>query len=104
MSFATTFCRAALGIDAPLVSVETHLANGLPGFTIVGLPEKAVQEARERVRSALVNSGFFSSRRRHTIWCYRLGIPAEPLFRSRGPHRRAQEGVGGRRVMEKDAR
>ena len=43
MSFATTYCRAALGIDAPLVSVETHLANGLPAFNIVGLPEKAVQ-------------------------------------------------------------
>ena len=53
MSFATTHCRAAIGIQAPLVTVETHLANGLPSFTIVGLPEKAVQESRDRVRSAL---------------------------------------------------
>jgi magnesium chelatase family protein len=67
MSYATTFCRAALGVDAPLVTVETHLANGLPGFTMVGLPEKAVQEARERVRSALLNSGFAFPPRRITV-------------------------------------
>jgi len=67
MSYATTFCRAALGIDAPLVTVETHLANGLPAFTIVGLPEKAVQEARDRVRSALSNSGFDFPARRITV-------------------------------------
>jgi magnesium chelatase family protein len=67
MSYATTFCRAALGIDAPLVTVETHLANGLPAFTIVGLPEKAVQESRDRVRSALINSGFEFPARRITV-------------------------------------
>ncbi|MCP5300369.1 MAG: YifB family Mg chelatase-like AAA ATPase [Chromatiaceae bacterium] len=67
MSFATTYCRAALGIDAPLVSVETHLANGLPAFNIVGLPEKAVQESRDRVRSALLNSGFEFPARRITV-------------------------------------
>jgi magnesium chelatase family protein len=67
MSLATTLCRAALGIDAPLVTVETHLANGLPTFNIVGLPEKAVQESRDRVRSALLNSGFDFPARRITI-------------------------------------
>ena len=67
MSFAITYCRAALGIDAPLVSVETHLANGLPAFNIVGLPEKAVQESRDRVRSALINSGFEFPARRITV-------------------------------------
>ena len=67
MSLAITYCRAALGIDAPLVGVETHLANGLPAFTIVGLPEKAVQESRERVRSALLNSGFEFPARRITV-------------------------------------
>jgi magnesium chelatase family protein len=67
MSYATTFCRAALGIQAPLVTVETHLANGLPSFTIVGLPEKAVQESRDRVRSALLNSGFDFPPRRITV-------------------------------------
>ena len=67
MSLATTYCRAALGIEAPLVTVETHLANGLPAFNIVGLPEKAVQESRDRVRSALLNSGFEFPARRITV-------------------------------------
>ena len=67
MSLATTHCRAALGIEAPLVTVETHLANGLPAFNIVGLPEKAVQESRDRVRSALINSGFEFPARRITV-------------------------------------
>lgn len=67
MSLATTLCRAALGIQAPLVTVETHLANGLPAFNIVGLPEKAVQESRDRVRSALINSGFDFPARRITV-------------------------------------
>ena len=67
MSYATTYCRAALGIDAPLVTVETHLANGLPSFNIVGLPEKAVQEARDRVRSALINGHFEFPSRRITV-------------------------------------
>lgn len=67
MSLATTYCRAALGIDAPLVTVEVHLANGLPAFSLVGLGEKAVQEARDRVRSALINSGFDFPARRITV-------------------------------------
>jgi magnesium chelatase family protein len=67
MSLATTLCRAGLGIQAPLVTVETHLANGLPGFHIVGLPEKAVQESRDRVRSALLNAGFEFPARRITV-------------------------------------
>ncbi len=67
MSLATTFCRAGLGVQAPLVTVETHLANGLPAFNIVGLPEKAVQESRDRVRSALLNSGFDFPARRITV-------------------------------------
>ena len=67
MSYANTYCRAALGVDAPLVTVETHLANGLPAFNLVGLPEKAVQESRDRVRSALLNSGFDFPSRRITV-------------------------------------
>ncbi len=67
MSFATTLCRAAVGVSAPAVTVETHLANGLPSFNIVGLPEKAVQESRDRVRSALINSGFDFPSRRITV-------------------------------------
>lgn len=67
MSFASTFCRTAVGVEAPAVMVETHLANGLPAFNIVGLPEKVVQESRDRVRSALVNSGFDFPARRITV-------------------------------------
>ena len=67
MSLATTYCRADVGVDAPLVSIETHLANGLPAFNIVGLAEKSVQESKERVRSALVNCGFEFPAKRITI-------------------------------------
>jgi magnesium chelatase family protein len=77
MSLATTHCRAALGIEAPLVTVETHLANGLPAFNIVGLPEKAVQEARDRVRSALLNSGFEFPARRITVNLAPADIPKQ---------------------------
>ncbi len=59
--------RAGNGLDAPPVSVEVHLAGGLPSFTIVGLPEAAVRESRERVRSALINSGFDFPARRITV-------------------------------------
>ncbi|MGA1675179.1 MAG: YifB family Mg chelatase-like AAA ATPase [Pseudomonadales bacterium] len=51
------FSRALLGMDAPAVTVETHLPGGLPSFTLVGLPETAVREARDRVRSAIQNCG-----------------------------------------------
>lgn len=50
--------RGLLGMEAPAVTVETHLPGGLPGFTLVGLPETAVREARDRVKSALQNCGF----------------------------------------------
>ena len=58
MSLAVVFSRAALGITAPLVSVEVHISHGLPAFSIVGLPEASVKEARDRVRSALLNGNF----------------------------------------------
>ncbi|MDD5002359.1 MAG: magnesium chelatase domain-containing protein, partial [Thiomonas arsenitoxydans] len=57
MSLAQVASRALLGMEAPPVTVEVHLSPGLPGFTIVGLPEAEVREARDRVRSALINSG-----------------------------------------------
>jgi len=50
--------RAELGLEAPLVQVEAHLGNGLPSCTIVGLPAPVVRESRERVRAALLSSGF----------------------------------------------
>ena len=53
-----TLTRAQFGMDTPQVIVETHLPGGLPGFTLVGMPETVVREARGRVRSALENCGF----------------------------------------------
>jgi len=57
-SLAVAFARACLGIEAPLVSVEVHLTGGLPRWTVVGLPAAAVRESMDRVRGALMNSGF----------------------------------------------
>jgi len=67
MSLAIVHTRANIGIDAPLVTVETHLSNGLPSFAIVGLPEAAVRESKERVRSAILNAGLEFPTRRMTI-------------------------------------
>jgi magnesium chelatase family protein len=67
MSLSIIYTRAQLGIEAPRVTVETHLSNGLPSLIIVGLPEMAVRESKERVRSALINSGFDFPTRRVTI-------------------------------------
>ncbi len=58
MSLALIATRAQKGIDAPKVTVEVHLSGGLPAFSIVGLPETAVKESRDRVRSAIINSNF----------------------------------------------
>jgi len=58
VSSAIVYSRASIGIEAPLICVEIHLSLGLPGFSIVGLPEKAVKESKDRVRSALLNCGF----------------------------------------------
>lgn len=67
MSLAIVFSRASAGIEAPLVTVETHISNGLPGFSIVGLPETAVKESKDRVRSAIINSEFEFPARRITV-------------------------------------
>jgi len=67
MSLAVVYSRAQVGFQAQLVTVEVHLANGLPSLSIVGLPETAVKESRERVRSALQHSGFEFPPRRITI-------------------------------------
>ena len=57
MSLATLYSRARSGIDAPQVTVEVHLASGLPAFSIVGLPEKAVQERkRGRVTVSVIKA------------------------------------------------
>lgn len=68
MSLALVASRALLGLDAPAVTVEVHLANGLPSFTLVGLADTEVKEARERVRSAIQNSGLeFPHNKRITV-------------------------------------
>ena len=58
MSLAVVRSRAPAAGRAPEVTVEVHLANGLPSFSIVGLPDLEVRESRERVRAALPNCGF----------------------------------------------
>jgi len=67
MSLALVFSRAQDGIAAPLVSCEVHLSGGLPGTSIVGLPETAVKEARDRVRAAILNAQFDWPQRRVTV-------------------------------------
>jgi len=67
MSLAIVYSRAQIGIEAPLVTVEVHLSNGLPGLSIVGLPEAAVKESKDRVRGALLNANFEFPARRITI-------------------------------------
>lgn len=67
MSVPILLSRAQVGVEAPLVRVETHLAPGLPAFNVVGLPEAAVRESRDRVRSAIVNAGFQFPQQRITV-------------------------------------
>ena len=77
MSLATVFCRAPLGVKAPLVNVEVHLANGLPAFNIVGLPETEVKESKDRVRAAIQNANFEFPARRITINLAPADLPKE---------------------------
>ena len=77
MSLAVLRSRALAGMDAPPVSVEVHLANGLPGFAIVGLPDAEVREAKDRVRAALQNSGFTIPPRRITVNLAPADLPKE---------------------------
>lgn len=67
MSFAKIYTRGVLGLDAPLIEVEVHISQGLPSLTIVGLAEAAVRESKDRVRSAILNSGFNFPTKRLTI-------------------------------------
>jgi len=58
MNLAVLYSRALAGMEAPEVVVEVHLANGLPSFTIVGLPETEVKESKDRARAAILTSQF----------------------------------------------
>ena len=76
-TLAVVHSRALLGLSAPPVSVEVHLANGLPAFSIVGLPETSVRESRERVRAALLQSGIEFPNRRITVNLAPADLPKE---------------------------
>ena len=77
MSLAIVHSRACVGMDAPPVTVEVHLSNGLPALSIVGLPETAVKESKDRVRSAIINSQFDFPARRITINLAPADLPKE---------------------------
>jgi len=77
MSLAVLHSRALAGMDAPEVTVEVHLSGGLPSFTIVGLPEAEVKEARDRVRAALINARFEFPARRLTVNLAPADLPKE---------------------------
>jgi magnesium chelatase family protein len=77
MTLAVVHSRGLSGMAAPEVTVEVHLANGLPSFTLVGLPDTEVREARERVRAALQNSRFDFPTRRITVNLAPADLPKE---------------------------
>src|SRR3954469_16995402 len=77
MSLAVVYSRGLDGLDAPLVRVEVHVGGGLPETHIVGLPEKEVKEARDRVRAALDTAGFQRPQGRVTINLAPADLPKE---------------------------
>ena len=77
MSLAVLKSRALAGMEAQEVSVEVHLANGLPAFTIVGLADTEVKEARDRVRAAIINSGYSFPAQRITVNLAPADLPKE---------------------------
>ena len=77
MALAVVFSRGRSGIEAPQVTVEVHVANGLPSLSIVGLPETAVKESKDRVRGAILNSRFEFPAQRITINLAPADLPKE---------------------------
>jgi magnesium chelatase family protein len=77
MSLASVHCRAQSGLNAPLVNVEVNLGNGLPALALVGLPAPVVKESKERVRAAIVNSGFEFPAGRITVNLAPADLPKE---------------------------
>lgn len=77
MSLAVLLSRSLVGLDAPTVRVEIHLASGLPSFGIVGLADAEVRESRERVRAAILSSGFEFPLGRLTVNLSPADIPKE---------------------------
>lgn len=77
MALARLLCRSISGVDAPEVEVEVHLGTGLPGFSLVGLPETSVKEAKDRVRSAILNSHFKFPSKKITVNLAPANLPKE---------------------------
>jgi len=77
MSLAVLYSRGLSGMDAPQVMVEVHVGNGLPAFNLVGLADTEVKEARDRVRAAIVQSGFDFPARRITVNLAPADLPKE---------------------------
>lgn len=77
MTWAVVYSRALSGMSAPLVEVEVHLANGLPQVNIVGLPDTEVKESRDRVRAAIVQSGFEMPMKKITVNLAPADLPKE---------------------------
>lgn len=77
MALAIAHSRGLDGLNAPPVIVEAHLASGLPSFTLVGLPDTEVKEARDRVRAAIINSGFEFPSKRITVNLAPADLPKE---------------------------
>lgn len=77
MGLAIIHSRASIGVQAPAVTVEVHISNGMPGFNLVGLPETTVKESRDRVRSAIINSRFEFPAKRITVNLAPADLPKE---------------------------
>ncbi|GAL08062.1 Mg(2+) chelatase family protein [Photobacterium aphoticum] len=77
MNLAIVHSRACVGVEAPAVTVEVHISNGMPALALVGLPETSVKEAKDRVRSAIVNAGFEFPSRRITVNLAPADLPKE---------------------------
>ena len=83
MALATIHSRAQNGLAADPVTVEVHLSPGLPGLSIVCLPEAAVREAKDRVRAAIINCGYSYPARRITVNLAPADLPKEEIGRAR---------------------
>ena len=101
---AKTLTCAVVGLEGALVEVEVDIGPGLPAFNIVGLPDAAVQEAKERVRAAVKNSGCVFPQRRITVLLPPADLKKEGSFRQTGklelyqPFRHHRDGAGRSRA------
>lgn len=77
MGLAVIHSRACVGVEAPAVTVEVHISNGMPAFNLVGLAETTVKEARDRVRSAILNAKFEFPSKRITVNLAPADLPKE---------------------------